>query len=120
MASQKILRFGAYSGNFLVVISLKAKLRQMESQNFGKKRGRPRREVKVSENSEETEENQTSSSKRRGRPRTEERIKENSKDKEENQNLKGKFAQKLTPIFIVLNESPQSYESNKKNRIKKY
>ena len=28
--------------------------------------------------------------------------------------LKGKFAQKFTPLFIVLNESPQSYKSNKK------
>ena len=34
--------------------------------------------------------------------------------------LKGKFAKKFTPFFIVVNESPQSYESNKKNRIKKY
>ena len=34
--------------------------------------------------------------------------------------LKGKFTQKLSPFSIVLNESPQSYEFNKKNRIKKY
>ena len=34
--------------------------------------------------------------------------------------LKGKFTLKKTPFFIVSNESPHSYDSNKKNRIKKY
>ena len=113
MASQKILRFGAYSGNFLVVISLIAKLRQMESQNFGKKRGRPRREVKVSENSEDTEENQSSSSKRRGRPRNEERIEENSIDNEENQNLS------QTRSGVRLREIPESTVESTRSKEKK-
>ena len=33
--------------------------------------------------------------------------------------LKGNFTQKLTPLFIILNDAPKSYGANKKNRIKK-
>ena len=33
--------------------------------------------------------------------------------------LKGNFTQKMTPLFIILNDAPKSYGANKKKRIKK-
>ena len=59
----------------------------MENQDLCKKRGRPRKEVEVIENPENTEEDQNSSSKRRGRPRKKVKVTENSEETEINQDL---------------------------------